>query len=273
MKLQIVSDLHMEFREPPEIKNAGADALVLAGDICLAYHLHRHPISNLMRNNSENGEKAFRYRQFFDNISQEFDTVYYVMGNHEHYNGRWNDTADWLREALEPWNNIILMDNTWINVGDVRIIGTTLWTSLNNADPLTMMSIKDMMMDYRAITIENSGVYHKLRPLDTFKANHLAVEFIKEGVRGWDGKVVVLGHHAPSYSSVHPKYASHILMNHAFVNELDDYIIDHPQIALWVHGHVHDCWDYKIGDTRIICNPRGYPGEINGFNPNFIVEI
>ena len=52
MKLQIVSDLHMEFRIPPEIKNAGADALVLAGDICLAYHLHRHPISNLMRNNA-----------------------------------------------------------------------------------------------------------------------------------------------------------------------------------------------------------------------------
>jgi Icc-related predicted phosphoesterase len=136
-----------------------------------------------------------------------------------------------------------------------------------------MLSVKDMMMDYRAITIENSGVYHKLRPIDTFKANQEAIGFIKEGVRGWDGKVVVIGHHAPSFNSVHPKYTSQTIMNHAFVNELDEYIIDHPQIALWVHGHVHDCWDYTIGNTRIVCNPRGYPGEINGFNPNFIVEI
>ena len=84
---------------------------------------------------------------------------------------------------------------------------------------------------------------------------------------------MVLGHHAPSHKSIHPKYQNQDVMNHAFVNRLDEYIIDHPQIKLWVHGHVHDCWDYMIGDTRIVCNPRGYPGETNGFNPNLIVEI
>lgn len=273
MKLQIMSDLHMEFRDPPVIKNAGADALVLAGDICLAYHLHRHPITNLMHNNAENGNKAARYRHFFEQVSHEFETVYYVMGNHEHYSGRWNDTANWLREALEPWNNIILMDDTWINVGNTRIIGTSLWTSLNNQDPLTMMHVKGNMNDYYSITIERSGVYHKLRPIDTFNAHQRAVEFIKEGVRGWDGDVVVLGHHAPSKQSIHERYANQYQMNGAFVSDLDDYIIDHPSIKLWVHGHVHNPWDYKIGDTRIVCNPYGYPGEQTDFNPELVVEI
>jgi predicted phosphodiesterase len=30
---------------------------------------------------------------------------------------------------------------------------------------------------------------------------------------------------------------------------------------LWIHGHTHDPFDYEINGTRVICNPRGYPGE------------
>jgi len=62
-------------------------------------------------------------------------------------------------------------------------------------------------------------------------------------------------------------------MNAAFVNSLDEYIIDHPQIKLWAHGHVHDRWDYMIGETRIICNPHGYPNEPRVWDPNLVVEI
>lgn len=273
MKLQIVSDLHMEFRDPPDIINAGADVLLLAGDICLVDHLYKNPNTYALPSRGVYAKDATRYRDFFNHVSQEFDSVYYVLGNHEYYQGRWNNTVERLRSELEPWPNIVLMDNTWINIGDTRIIGTSLWTDLNNANPLVMEGVRFMMNDYRSITIENSGVYHKLRPIDTVKAHQYAVEFIKEGVRGWDGKIVVLGHHAPSHKSIHPKYQNQDVMNHAFVNRLDEYIIDHPQIKLWVHGHVHDCWDYMIGDTRIVCNPRGYPGETNGFNPNLIVEI
>ena len=237
MKLQIVSDLHMEFRDPPNIINAGADVLLLAGDICLVDHLYKNPNTYALPSRGVYAKDATRYRDFFNHVSQEFDSVYYVLGNHEYYQGRWNNTVERLRSELEPWPNIVLMDNTWINIGDTRIIGTSLWTDLNNANPLVMEGVRFMMNDYRSITIE------------------------------------ILGHHAPSHKSIHPKYQNQDVMNHAFVNRLDEYIIDHPQIKLWVHGHVHDCWDYMIGDTRIVCNPRGYPGETNGFNPNLIVEI
>ena len=80
MKLQIVSDLHLEFNDVT-VNNAGADILCLAGDISLAKDLVK---------DTPKGEK---FRQFFNHVSKEFDTVLYIMGNHEHYSGRWNNTA------------------------------------------------------------------------------------------------------------------------------------------------------------------------------------
>ena len=141
MKLQIVSDLHMEFRDPPNIINAGADVLLLAGDICLVDHLYKNPNTYALPSRGVYAKDATRYRDFFNHVSQEFDSVYYVLGNHEYYQGRWNNTVERLRSELEPWPNIVLMDNTWINIGDTRIIGTSLWTDLNNANPLVMEGV------------------------------------------------------------------------------------------------------------------------------------
>jgi calcineurin-like phosphoesterase family protein len=73
-----------------------------------------------------------------------------------------------------------------------------------------------------------------------------------------DNRVVVITHHAPSKSSVHEKYAHDTLMNGNFYTDMDAFILANPQIQLWVHGHMHDPFDYGIGGTRIACNPRGY---------------
>jgi hypothetical protein len=70
----------------------------------------------------------------------------------------------------------------------------------------------------------------------------------------------MVGHHAPTYQSVHPMYANDNLMNGMFYSELSEFILDHPQIKLWVHGHMHNKSDYMVGETRIVCNPRGYIG-------------
>ena len=261
MKLQIVSDLHLEFNDVT-INNAGADILCLAGDVCLAKDLHK---------NTPKGEK---FRQFFDHVAKEFDTVLYVMGNHEHYSGRWNNTAAHIREALEPWDNITLMDDSWLNFGNTRIVGTSLWTNMNKGDPLTMMHIKNSMNDYHVITIENNGIYHKLRPIDTFNAHARAVETIKIAAETWDGNVVVLGHHAPSFQSVHERYKHDWMMNGGYVSDLDDYILSQEKIKLWIHGHVHNSFDYMIGECRIVCNPHGYHSEnASGFNHSLIIDV
>ena len=272
MKLQLVSDLHLEFNKNVVINNAGADILCLAGDICLAYHLYRHPVSPLP-NNAENGEKAAHYRQFFDHVSKEFEHVLYVMGNHEHYSGRWNDTATWLREALDPWPNITLMDKAWLNFGTVRIVGTSLWTDLNKTDPLTMMSMPQFMNDYRAITIHRNGIYHKLRPVDTVEEHRRSLDLIKMATEQWDGDVVVLGHHAPSRQSIHERYKNDHIMNGAFCSELDEFILSQEKIKIWMHGHVHNTFDYRIGQCRVVCNPHSYPGERNEFKHDLVIEV
>ena len=71
---------------------------------------------------------------------------------------------------------------------------------------------------------------------------------------------VVVGHHAPSKASTHPRYKTEVIMNGAYSTNLDNFILDRRQIKLWTHGHTHEDFDYMIGTTRIVCNPRGYDG-------------
>jgi hypothetical protein len=89
-------------------------------------------------------------------------------------------------------------------------------------------------------------------------------------------KVVVVTHHSPSKASIKPKYAGDNLMNGAYSSDLSEFILDNPQIKLWTHGHTHDVFDYMIGGTRIVCNPRGYKGyeeRAEEFDPTFSVEV
>jgi len=130
-----------------------------------------------------------------------------------------------------------------------------------------------VMNDYHTITIERGGIYHKLRPEDTFNAYNRAVETIKLAAETWDGDVVVLGHHAPSRASIHERYRHDQVGNGGYCSDLDNFILDQPKIKLWIHGHVHNCFDYQIGDCRVVCNPLGYPTEHGAFNSNLIVEV
>ena len=73
-------------------------------------------------------------------------------------------------------------------------------------------------------------------------------------------KFVIVGHHSPSFQSVSAEFKHDILMNGGYHSNLDNFISDNPQILLWLHGHTHSAHDYVIGNTRILCNPRGYIG-------------
>jgi len=83
--------------------------------------------------------------------------------------------------------------------------------------------------------------------------------------------VFVISHMAPSYQSVPQQYKKYA--NGAYVSDLDDLILSHPQIKYWCHGHTHNVFNYMIGDCRVICNPAGYPGQATGFNPDLLFDI
>jgi hypothetical protein len=96
-------------------------------------------------------------------------------------------------------------------------------------------------------------------PDDAMEDFNKSIGYIRVVTEGkFDQKFVVIGHHAPSRASTHPRYKHDTLMNGAYSSNLDEFIMDHPQIKLWTHGHTHEDFDYMIGSTRIVCNPRGY---------------
>jgi Icc-related predicted phosphoesterase len=89
-----------------------------------------------------------------------------------------------------------------------------------------------------------------------------------------DKLFVVITHHAPSFMSVNEKYKYDTTMNGGYASALDEFILDHDNIKVWVHGHMHDPNDYMIGTTRVVSNPRGYiPWEGDQFQPGQYFEV
>ena len=263
IKIAIASDLHLEFGAI-EFKNRGteeADVLVLSGDILVAEDLKRHPANHEYGPlNSDRYVNSVVYRDFLDMVNYEFPKVIYIAGNHEFYGGKWRKTLNFLHEYMDNYTNIHFLEDETLKVGDVTFVGATLWTDMNKGDPLTQHLVKTSMNDYRQITNDERD-YCKLRPNHVIERFLKSREFIKKTVDAEpNGKFVVCTHQAPSFHSIPPEYRGQTHMNGAYASNLEDLILDRPQIKAWTHGHVHDEMDYTVGQTRIFCNPRGYRG-------------
>jgi hypothetical protein len=236
------------------------DVLILSGDIMIAQDMHDHPenASTVTQDLGAHQEKAKRFRDFLSRCSLQFLHVIYVAGNHEFYNGKWPAGIDYLREECAKFPNVYFMENNCRTIGDFTFIGSTLWTDMNRGDPITLYHVAGMMNDYRIIRNSDHG-FRRLTPEDTALRHRDSVGYIRQIIEGkFDQKFVVVGHMSPSKQSTHPRYADDTLMNGGYSSDLDDFILDHPQIKLWTHGHTHEDFDYMVGSTRIVCNPRGY---------------
>lgn len=282
MKIKVVSDLHLEFSDINIKNDEGCDVLILSGDIMVAHDLYEHPETSYGMYSNVNladlGRRqasALRFRDFLKRVSFQFPHVVYVAGNHEFYHFRWFQTLDVLREECAKFPNVYFLEQECKKIDDVTFIGGTLWTDMNKNDPLTMHAVRDMMNDYRVIRNDKAG-FTSVKPADTVVRFTKMVKYVEAVIQGkFDEKFVVCGHHAPSKMSTHPQYANEFLMNGAYSSDLSDFIIDHPQIKLWTHGHTHHPFDYVIGETRVVCNPRGYEGyePDSGWNPNIVLEV
>jgi len=252
MKFQIMSDLHLEFG-PMEPNFVEADALILAGDILVAEHLVRSIVSPLQR-------KVEYYDNFLSKARASFDEVIFVLGNHEHYKGNIRDSVYTIKNKY-PWMRIL--DNQHIDLHGMRIWGGTMWTNMDG-DPMCVRAAQDGMNDFRII----QNGHKKWTARDSIQANIESLESLRKA-----DPDIVISHHAPSWASIHEDYKDN-LMNGAYANSLDDYICN-SHIKLWVHGHMHNNSDYMVGNTRVVCNPRGYVGhELNpDFNPTLVLEV
>ncbi len=282
MKIKLVSDLHLEFSDINIKNDEGCDVLILSGDIMIAEELYDHPETSYNMYSNVNladlGRKQQRvqvFRDFLKRVSFQFPHVVYVAGNHEFYHGKWERTLKVLHDECGKFPNVYFLEQESKIIDDVTFIGGTLWTDMNKGDPLTLHAVRDMMSDFRVILKEHEG-YTRLKPADTCVRHKKMLQYIRTVVaEQHDKKFVVVGHHSPSKLSTHEQYANEHLMNGAYSSDLSEFIMDHPQIRLWTHGHTHHPFDYVIGETRIVCNPRGYEGyePESGWNPNIVLEI
>jgi Icc-related predicted phosphoesterase len=267
MKIAVCSDLHLEFG-PISLENTdNAEVLILSGDICVAKDL-REKDSYIIKGEND---KSNKIHKFFQECCARFNNVIYIAGNHEHYNGDFAETFKIFRERLGYLANIHILDKESVAINDILFIGGTLWTDMNKEDGITLMHMKSMMNDFRMVensarkthyrdTVGNAHIrIARFTPDDAVEDHKKMLEYIKIMVEGkHDQKIVVVGHHAPSKLSTHPRYAKEEIMNGGYSSDLSEFILDHPQIKLWTHGHTHEDFDYLIGSTRIVCNPRGY---------------
>ena len=260
MKIALVSDVHLEFGDLDFDNTDNADVLILGGDICVASDILQRDPNNIM------GEeyRSNRFHAFFERCSARFPHVIFIVGNHEHYHGDFAKTVPHFRDVLGYLKNLHILEKETFVLDDVTFIGGTLWTDMNKRDTRTLHEISRMMNDFRCVV--NSATEDEQRPwpgrfttTDAADDHDAMMEFIRVTVEANPaGRYVVVGHHAPSKMSTHPRYQHQHIMNGGYSSELDDFILDHPQIRLWTHGHTHEDFDYRIGSTRILCNPRGY---------------
>lgn len=263
MKLLILSDLHLESAAYDLPAGLAFDAIVLAGDIC------------------DSGVQSVLWA-----ARPEFNQgkpVFFVPGNHEFYSRSMAYTFMAMQEAAEG-TLVQIMDRKAVILDGVRLLGCTLWTDFNlgignsqESDPAKAMAEAQLyLMDYREI-MPYFDDFKFLKPQDTRDFHNTQRHWLLSNLKQpFEGKTVVITHHAPHRASLAEKYASD-WCSPAYISELPDMAFQVP--TLWVHGHTHTPFDYTVGSCRVVCNPRGYRSmrtgrfEVTGFNPALIIEV
>jgi predicted phosphodiesterase len=244
MKIQLLSDLHLEFYHDPEhfmeTLIQPADVLVLAGDIHVGIR---------------NTARAINY------FAKHYDNVVYVPGNHEFYGKRKLEDFDdpKLFEARLA-TNVFYLNANHIQIGDITFIGAALWTDFNN-NPLIKMTAESHIQDFRRIdtTIDEMACINRIHK-----------GYLKFAYEEFTGKKVMITHFLPAMQCISPRYRNvdQITsdLNYYFANTMDDWIETLSDVT-WLFGHTHDDVDITIGQTRCLARPCGYPSERNFYTP------
>ncbi len=261
MLIHFASDLHLEYlnkRFPEYIRvdrlyTPFADLMILAGDIHVG-------------------------TQMVDKFGHWPHPVLYVPGNHEFYDTAIEPHVATIKEAAKNTAMIVLARDEYVYQG-VRFLGCTLWTDYmlmgsGGRQLAAMLACEARIADHRKIM----GIQKVGQGFSAQQAYELHVQ-----ERAWlegklnepfDGKTVVITHHAPSRGSVHPRFRGDPC-NSAFVSDLDELV---QKADYWIHGHVHDSFDYMVGKCRVMTNPGSYattsgkvktPEELDWENPLF----
>ncbi|HOL37913.1 MAG: metallophosphoesterase [Proteobacteria bacterium] len=253
MKLNILSDLHLGFGAMEHPIN-DADVVVLAGDV-------------------SRPREAVAFALRFDK------PVLLLPGNHEFYGGSLDGVVDQLRRLCRG-TQVHLLDETELVLGGVRFLGATLWSDFELFDDAERRAASKaeavrLVRDFSRIRVQEGSD-------EIFTPDHSAALFRRHAAwleerlaQRHDGPTVVVTHHAPSRRSIHPRFADSLL-NACFVSDAER-LMRPGSAVLWIHGHTHDSFDYRVNGMRVVCNARGYARagvpENARFDPDFGVDV
>jgi Icc-related predicted phosphoesterase len=248
MKIQVLSDLHIEFDEFT-LEEADADMIVLAGDI----HIKNKGVDwaiNTIKNKP----------------------VLYVLGNHEFYGKAYPKLIHTLKEQAKG-TNLHILENDLRTIGGINFLGCTLWTDfeLFGNPRITGYECQQVMTDFKKIRV--SPRYSKLRSADLAAIHRHSLKWLTDQLNMHQGeKNIIITHHAPSVCSLPQEYKKEI-SSAAYASHLEGFIEQYAP-SFWIHGHLHHSSYYQIGSCQVICNPRGYPDERNPcFKPDLTIEV
>lgn len=249
MKIRLLSDLHMEGYKY-YYEYAGEDIVVLAGDI---HTKNRH---------------RFIIEQIPPNVK-----ILFVCGNHEYYGSTFENVNDFFYDLQAEYHNFHFLNNESMVIDGVDFYGGTMFSDWElYSDSWTVRQrAKNMIADFTWIKKIGRDGQERVWNVEDHLAQHL---LFREGLIQWlaeskTEKKVVISHFVPSGTCIHPKWIGSPL-NPYFTNLMEEYM---GWDGLWLFGHTHDRHDKMIGDTRLVCNPKGYGQENESFLNNLVLEI
>ena len=245
MKISLISDLHLSVH-PMTAPQTDADVVVLAGDIW-------RPV------------EAMQWARQFS-----VPTIF-VPGNHEFYGNDLVSTMRDLRNAALG-SQVHILQKQVLLLGGVRFLGCTLWTDFrffSNPEQREpgLKQATELVRDFSRIRVSPDFPDTFTPAISQMLFDDTVTWLEQQFAQPHDGPTVVISHHAPDQRSVHERFAGSAL-NACFVSDLEQRILAW-QPAFWLHGHMHDSSDYRIGATRVLCNPRGYARGSNAENASF----
>jgi predicted phosphohydrolase len=252
LKIQYCSDLHLEFPENKKFiydnpLQPKGDILLLAGDIVPFDIMDKH-------------------NDFFDDVADKFEAVYWIPGNHEYYYYDAAKKEGTIHEKIR--SNVFLVNNIALLHGKVKLIFSTLWSKIS---PSNEWRIERGMSDFRVI--KYNGLHFSSVQYNKFHKE--SYNFIEQEItKNYAGKIIVVTHHIPTFLNYPEKYKGSFL-NEAFAVELFD-LIEGANIDYWIYGHHHcNIPNFKIGNTQLLTNQLGYLSyeEHHGFRNGSIIEL
>ena len=256
MRLQLLSDLHLESESFDPEPAPDADVLILAGDID-------------------------RRWQGFERFRGWPVPVIVVAGNHEFDGREWNDAWPALRERCASLSITMLEREATVltdSAGQrVRFVGTTRWSDFDLYGPARRercVRAASYFMALMDATRDGAPFDAAAVRVEALACREWLAQELRRANGGWD-RTVVVTHFAPSFRSADPRYGSQP-GTASFCNADDDLL---PLADLWLHGHLHCQHDYRVehsgGSTRVVCNSRGHErkGEARGHDPRRTIEV